>query len=102
VRIGLAGPTTLATLLRYARRCGVSASAQGLTRQGGLLKHLVGSAAPDGIIRALADAPPSRVGAVAVHFFSFGGTAATARWAQATAGGHIALDRADGFSAQQP
>ena len=102
VRIGLAGPTTLTTLLRYARRCGVSASAQGLTRQAGLLKHLVGTTAPDGIIRALAEAPPGQIGEVAVHFFSFGGVASTARWAQATADGRITLDRADGFSAQPP
>jgi methylenetetrahydrofolate reductase (NADPH) len=102
VRIGLAGPTTLATLLRYARRCGVAASAQGLTRQAGLLKHLVGSTAPDGIIRALAEAPHARIGDVAVHFYSFGGMGATARWAKATADGHITLDRAEGFSAQQP
>ena len=58
VRIGLAGPTTLTTLLRYARRCGVSASAQGLTRHAGLFKHLVGTTAPDGIIRTLAEAAP--------------------------------------------
>jgi methylenetetrahydrofolate reductase (NADPH) len=102
VRIGLAGPTTLTTLLRYARRCGVAASAQGLTRQGGLLKHLVGTTAPDGIIRALAETPPGRIGEVAVHFFSFGGVAATARWAQATADGRITIDRAEGFSAHPP
>ena len=40
VRIGLAGPTSLATLLRYAQRCGVRASAQGLARQAGLLRQL--------------------------------------------------------------
>src|SRR5262245_1195056 len=102
VRIGLAGPTTLTTLLRYARRCGVSASAQGLTRQAGLLKHLVGTTAPDGIIRTLAEAPSGRIGEVAVHFFSFGGLGATARWAQATADGRITLDRAEGFSAHPP
>ena len=102
VRIGLAGPTTLTTLLRYARRCGVSASAQGLTRHAGLLKHLVGTTAPDGIIRALAEAAPERIGEVALHFFSFGGAAATARWAQAAADGRITLDRAEGFSAHPP
>ena len=96
VRIGLAGPTTLTTLLRYARRCGVSASAQGLTRHAGLLKHLVGTTAPDGIIRTLAEAAPGRIGEVALHFFSFGGAAATARWAQAAADGRITLDRARG------
>ena len=40
-------------LMRYARRCGVRASTQGLARNAGLLKHLLGAAAPDGILRAL-------------------------------------------------
>ena len=101
VRIGMAGPTNLATLLRYAKRCGVAASAQGLTRQGGLLKHLVGTSAPDGIIRQLAETG-GRLGNVAAHFFSFGGVGKTARWAAAAAAGRIALDRADGFGVEPP
>lgn len=101
VRIGMTGPTNLATLLRYARRCGVAASAQGLSRQAGLLKHLVGTSAPDDIIRPLAEAGGS-LGRVAAHFFSFGGTGATARWAAAAAAGRITLDRADGFGVEPP
>ena len=101
VRIGMAGPTNLATLLRYAKRCGVVASAQGLTRQGGLFKHLVGTSAPDGIIRQLAEIG-ERLGNVAAHFFSFGGIGKTARWAAAAAAGRIALDRADGFGVEPP
>jgi methylenetetrahydrofolate reductase (NADPH) len=101
VRIGMAGPTNLATLLRYARRCGVVASAQGLTRQAGLLKHLVGTSAPDGIIRALAE-KGGQLGRTAVHFFAFGGVGATARWASAAAAGRIALNRADGFGVEPP
>jgi methylenetetrahydrofolate reductase (NADPH) len=101
IRIGMAGPTRLATLLRYAARCGVKASAQGLTRQGGLIKHLVGTSAPDGVIRPLAEAA-HRLGKVSAHFFSFGGVAATARWVAAAAAGHITLDRADGFRVEPP
>jgi methylenetetrahydrofolate reductase (NADPH) len=101
IRIGVAGPSNLATLLRYARRCGVAASAQGLSRQAGLLKHLVGTSAPDDIIRPLAETA-GNLGNVAVHFFSFGGVGATARWAAAAAAGRIALDRADGFAVEPP
>jgi methylenetetrahydrofolate reductase (NADPH) len=101
VRIGMAGPTNLATLLRYARRCGVVASAQGLTRQAGLLKHLVGTSAPDGIIRALAESG-GQLGKVAAHFFAFGGIGATARWAAAAATGRIMLNRTDGFGVEPP
>jgi len=103
VRIGMAGPTSLSTLLRYAHRCGVRASAQGLTRQAGLVKHLLGTSAPDGVIRPLAEAcADGRLGRVAAHFFSFGGAAATARWAKAAAAGRIVLDRTDGFSVTPP
>lgn len=103
VRVGMAGPTSLSTLLRYAQRCGVRASAQGMTRQGGLFKHLIGTAAPDGLIRPLADAVnEGRVGHVMPHFYSFGGGAATARWASAVRAGHVVLDRADGFRVEPP
>jgi methylenetetrahydrofolate reductase (NADPH) len=100
VRIGLAGPTNLAALMRYARRCGVRASALGLARNAGLMKRLLGVAAPDTIVRALAEAnADGRLGDVAPHLFSFGGTGATARWAQAAAAGRITLDR-EGFGVE--
>ena len=101
VRVGMAGPTSLSTLLRCAQDCGVRASVQGLTQQAGLLKHLVGTKAPDGIIRALAEACANgRLGRVGAHFFSFGGAARSARWAAAAAAGRIVLDRADGFGVE--
>lgn len=103
VRIGLAGPTNMATLLRYARRCGVRASAQGLARQSGLAKHIFGMSAPDTLVRALADAHAAgQLGDVAPHFFSFGGIATTARWASAVAAGRITLDGAGGFAVPPP
>jgi methylenetetrahydrofolate reductase (NADPH) len=98
VRVGLAGPTNPATMVRYAARCGVRASAQSLARQAGLVRQLFAMTAPDALVRALADAHAAgRLGDVAPHFFSFGGVAATARWASAVAAGHIALDTQDGF-----
>src|SRR5262245_54295812 len=84
VRVGLAGPTDLAALLRYARRCGVRASAQGLARQSGLVRALYAMSAPDGLVHALAQAN-GQLGMVKPHFFSFGGLARTARWATAVA-----------------
>ena len=97
VRVGLAGPTSLTTLMRYARRCGVRASTRGLARNAGLIKHLLGAAAPDGILRALIEANrDGELGDIAPHLFSFGGIAATARWMAAAAAGRVRLDR-DGF-----
>jgi methylenetetrahydrofolate reductase (NADH) len=103
VRVGLAGPTSLAGLLRYAQRCGVKASAQGLTRQAGLARHLFGMAAPDAIVRSLAGAcADGALGDVALHFFAFGGAAMTARWAGAAAAGRIAIEGGEGFRVEAP
>jgi methylenetetrahydrofolate reductase (NADPH) len=99
IRIGVAGPASVATLLRYAAICGVAASARALARNAGLVKHMFGTTAPDAILRGLAGA---QLGDVAPHVFSFGGLGATARWAAAVAAGRIALDRAGGFRVDPP
>ena len=103
VRVGLAGPTDLPTLLRYAQRCGVRASAQGLARQAGLVRQLFAMSAPDALVRALAQARADRLtGEITPHFFSFGGLARSARWAQAVADGRIALEAGEGFRVEPP
>ncbi len=94
LRIGLAGPTSISALLRYASRCGVRASAQALARRSGLLRQMFALTVPDDLVRALAEAAPAHV---AAHFFSFGGVPSTARWARAVADGGIELDAAGGF-----
>ncbi len=103
VRVGLAGPTNLATLLRYAKRCGVRASAHSLARQAGLVRQLFAMSAPDALVRALAQARAERhLGEIAPHFFSFGGLARTARWAEAVAQRHIAFEAGEGFRVEPP
>lgn len=101
VRVGLAGPTTLSGLLRFARICGVSASAQGLVRHTGLARQLFGMVTPDTVLRPLAGAAAGRTG-MAPHIFPFGGLAAAARWAGAAAAGRVTLDRDDGFTVEPP
>jgi methylenetetrahydrofolate reductase (NADPH) len=103
VRVGLVGPTSLATLLRYAQRCGVRASAHGLARQAGLVRQLFAMSTPDTLVCALARArADGQIGDVAPHFFSFGGLAGTGRWAEAVARGRIALEPGDGFRVEPP
>jgi methylenetetrahydrofolate reductase (NADPH) len=99
VRVGLAGPTSLSTLLRYAQRCGVRASAQGLARQAGLVRQLFAMSTPDALVRALA---LTQLGQIKPHYFSFGGLARTARWAQAVAASRIAIEAGDGFRVEPP
>jgi methylenetetrahydrofolate reductase (NADPH) len=90
VKVGMAGPTSLPALLRYARRCGVNASLRGLASgtAASLLGQVVGTVGPDRIITALAAA--DGLGAVAPHYFSFGGTVETARYACEASAGRIA------------
>ncbi len=88
VRIGVAGPTSMRALMRYALRCGVRASLKGMFNP--KVTQLLGEAAPDGIIRAIGEAEDrDLLGPLAIHFFSFGGLAATAEWARGAARGHV-------------
>ncbi|HWM47274.1 MAG TPA: methylenetetrahydrofolate reductase [Xanthobacteraceae bacterium] len=95
ISIGLAGPTSMTTLLRFAKLCGVKASTQGLARNIGLVKNLIGASTADPIVRALADMK-DQLGDVSPHFFSFGGLPATTRWVNAAATGRITLT-SEGF-----
>jgi len=99
VRVGLAGPTSLAALLRYAARCGVRTSAQALVQRSGLVRQMFAMATPDDLVRTLAEAAPA---GVTPHFFSFGGLPATARWTRAVASGSIALRADGGFRVEPP
>jgi len=98
IRIGLAGPAGFTALMRYARKCGVKASARGATRNTSLFKQMFsGLSAPDDVISSLANpAAEGSLGEVGLHFFSFGGLVATAQWANAVAEGRIRLT-SDGF-----
>jgi len=89
VKVGMAGPASLTGLLRYAKRCGVSASLRGLMT--GVGTSLIGHAGPDRIVEALTAA--GDLGASA-HYFSFGGTLETARYACEAAAGRFAAGHA--------
>jgi methylenetetrahydrofolate reductase (NADH) len=98
VRIGLAGPTNFVTLARYARRCGVLASAHALARHAGLARQLFAMWTPDGLVSALVEAQSKgHLGELKPHFFSFGGLLQTARWAKAVAQGRVTLEAGQGF-----
>jgi methylenetetrahydrofolate reductase (NADPH) len=99
MRVGLAGPTSMTSLMRYAGRCGVRASAQAMARRSGLVRQMFAMATPDDLIRSLAEAAPT---GVTPHLFSFGGIPATGRWGRAVADGHIVLDARDGFRIELP
>jgi len=83
VRIGVAGPASVKTLLRFAARCGVGASAKVMSKYGTSILNLLNTAGPDPIIKDLAKGLDRNVhGDVFLHFYPFGGLQKTAQWIQ--------------------
>lgn len=87
IRIGVPGPAGVKRLLGFARRFGVASSAGIVKKYGFSLTNLMGTAGPDRLIGSLAAGiDPERHGPVNLHFYTFGGVAATARWIRDVAG----------------
>src|SRR5262245_23221665 len=82
VEIGLAGPTSVPALIRYAKRSGVSTSLRALASA--MATSLVGNVGPERII-AMLSASRRELGETRLHYFSFGGVVQTARYAGDTA-----------------
>ncbi len=83
VYVGLAGPTAAGSLLRFAQRCGVSASLRALQAQGLNAVRLVTHTDPGEQLAPLARycaSHTSGCNVVGVHVFSFGGVTAAAAW----------------------
>ena len=95
---GLAGPAGLATLFKFAVRCGAGPSIRALGARPTSLLKLVGERGPEMVLRGLAEA---RVAGTAdftgVHLFCFGGYLRTCEWLHAVAQGRFTLDDHGGF-----
>ncbi len=89
-KVGMAGPTSVPALLRYAKRCGVATSLRGLVS--GTAASLIGHVGPDRVIETLSAA--DGLGDTTAHYFSFGGTIETARYACEAAHGNHGASRA--------
>lgn len=84
VHVGLAGPTKLQTLIKYAIACGVGSSLRVLQRRARSMGGLLRPHAPDQLLAGFDDAR-SRGEAqnlASVHIFPFGGIRAAADWAR--------------------
>lgn len=100
VRVGVAGPASVRTLLNYGARCGVGASMRALRTQAISLPRLLAQDGPDKVVRRLADGGAG-LGIAGLHCFPFGGFAQGARWLGAVAAGRFRLDEAArGFVAE--
>jgi methylenetetrahydrofolate reductase (NADPH) len=80
VRIGIPGPAGIKTLLRFAARCGVGASASVMKKYGVSITNLIGSAGPDKLVDTFAQRLGEEHGRVRLHFYPFGGLVRTAEW----------------------
>lgn len=80
VRIGVPGPASIKTLLRFAAMCGVGTSASVMARYGVSLGRLLNGAGPDKLLDTLASNLTAAHGAVRLHFYPFGGLTRTVEW----------------------
>jgi len=105
VHVGIAGPASLRTLIKYAMLCGIGASLNALmTKLSAIssVKHLVTSADEMllHIVRAREGALARRI--VQPHFFSFGGVQQTVQWLQAIRAGRFIIDSNSGTLVVNP
>jgi methylenetetrahydrofolate reductase (NADPH) len=90
VRIGMAGPASIPSLIKFAQRCGVRASAKGFARHASSIGRLLTRATPAEMVNELAEAAASEnLGDIAAHFYSFGGLAQAAKWVRDAKNGKI-------------
>jgi methylenetetrahydrofolate reductase (NADPH) len=80
IRIGLAGPASVAALARYAVRCGIGTSLRALTQGHAAIARIVGEGTPDRLIAALVAAENAAAPIDGLHLFAFGGARRTAAW----------------------
>jgi len=99
---GLAGPAGLATLFKFAVRCGAGPSIRALGARPTSLMKLVGDRGPENVLRGLAEA---RVAGTTdfsgIHLFCFGGFLKTSEWLHAVAAGRFKLDDKGGFEVKR-
>jgi methylenetetrahydrofolate reductase (NADPH) len=83
VYVGAAGPTDPAALVRYAQRCGVTASLRAVRRFGFGLARLAAHTDPSGQLAPIArrhEVVGAASNVAGAHLFAFGGAIRTAAW----------------------
>ena len=81
IRVGVAGPASVATLAKYAVRCGVGPSLRALARGHPAIVRVLAEASPDALIEALVRDAERIDG---LHVFTFGGMQRAAAWRELT------------------
>ena len=85
VRVGIAGPAGVATLAKFAVRCGIGASLRALGRGHAAFARILVEAGPDPLVDALVAEEDPAMPIDGLHLFSFGGWRRTAAWIRSRA-----------------
>jgi methylenetetrahydrofolate reductase (NADPH) len=92
---GIAGPTPLSKLIKFAMRCGIGASLRTVMRNlSGLSRIAELATTPEQHVMRLMQLPSSTC-VIAPHFFCFGGVLETAQWISQVVSGHFVVDPAE-------
>ena len=84
VHVGIAGPASVATLAKFAIRCGIGTSLRALARGHTAFARVLVEAAPDELVRQLVARGASIAG---LHVYTFGGARRAAEWIRRKASG---------------
>jgi methylenetetrahydrofolate reductase (NADPH) len=84
VRVGVAGPASVATLAKFAVRCGIGASLRALARGHTAFARIMVEAGPDALIEDLVAREDAGASIEGLHVFTFGGVRRTAEWIRST------------------
>ncbi len=81
IRLGVAGPANVQSLLRFAGKCGVAVSINALRKYGASASRLLSTGTPDVMLRELGRLIESEaLGPVKIHLYPFGGLAKVIEW----------------------
>ena len=95
---GIAGPASIATLFKFAMRCGVGPSVRALGAKPSTVFKLLGDHGPEKLVAELAQLQAQQANAISgLHLFCFGGFLRTCKWLHAVAQGHLQVDVHGGF-----
>jgi methylenetetrahydrofolate reductase (NADPH) len=101
VIVGLAGPATPATLMKFALRCGIGNSMRAVRSQIGRFGRLLTDTGPDEVMRGLQSAPEAATETIAgFHLFPFGGLRKSGDWLRSY--GQAMQRSASGAGTQNP
>lgn len=92
VYVGMAGPTHIVSLMRYARLCGVSTSLRAMQEMGMKAAKLVMHTDPTEQLQMLAHHCATHAGnnIIGIHLYSFGGFSDSAQWMHDAIGAAVA------------